>query len=147
MDTCGRDAAIKYGETVSDGWRVMLPLTEDRRARGTIRLRRGRLRDKQPFSSLLAEARSSSFRGLPQPFLLQPTRHRLSNTFAAAWRDGVLNCTSKCLWTMDVESSLAAMRAASLHTLATSAPVKPGVRAASFRAISSLSRSVFRPPK
>ena len=88
MDTCGRDATIKYGETVS-GWRVILPLTEDRRARGTIRLRRGRLRDKQPFSSRLAEARSSSFRGLPQPFLSQPVRHRLSDTFAAAWREGI----------------------------------------------------------
>ncbi len=37
------------------------------------------------------------------------------------------------------------MRAASLQTLATSAPVNPGVRAASLRDKSFLSRSVFSP--
>ena len=48
---------------------------------------------------------------------------------------------------MDSANSLAAMRAASLQTLATSAPVNPGVSAAIFRAKSSLSRSDFNPPK
>ena len=48
---------------------------------------------------------------------------------------------------MDVDKSLAAMRAASLQMLATSAPVNPGVRADNFRAKSSLSKSVFNAPK
>ena len=51
------------------------------------------------------------------------------------------------LWTIDWAKSLAAIKAASLHTLATSAPVKPGVRADSLRARSSLSTSVFNPSK
>jgi len=44
-------------------------------------------------------------------------------------------------------NSLAAIRAASLHTLATSAPVKPGVKAANLRDKSSLFNSVLRPAK
>ena len=54
---------------------------------------------------------------------------------------------SKCLLTMDVANSRAAIRAASLHTLAMSAPVNPGVKAAIFRAKSSLTKSVFNSPK
>ena len=54
---------------------------------------------------------------------------------------------SKCFRTMDSERSLAAMRAASLHTFATSAPVKPGVRAAIFFESSPLSSSVFSSPR
>ena len=43
--------------------------------------------------------------------------------------------------------NLAAMRAASLQTLAMSAPVKPGVRADIFFANSILSTSVFSGPR
>ena len=53
----------------------------------------------------------------------------------------------KCGRVMEVAPSLAAMSAASLHTLAMSAPVKPGVRAAIFLDKSTLSTSVFRLPK
>ena len=44
---------------------------------------------------------------------------------------------SKCVNFTSVARNLAAINAASLHTLATSAPVKPGVLAASFLASSS----------
>ena len=49
--------------------------------------------------------------------------------------------------TIDWAKSLAAIKAASLQTFATSAPVKPGVNADSLRASSSLSTSVFNPSK
>jgi hypothetical protein len=48
---------------------------------------------------------------------------------------------------MDVASSLAAMRAASLQTFATSAPVNPGVKADNLRASSGLFTFVFNPSK
>ena len=51
------------------------------------------------------------------------------------------------LWIMDSDNSRAAIRAASLQTFATSAPVIPGVRADNFLASSSLSTLVFRPSK
>ena len=51
------------------------------------------------------------------------------------------------LWTIDSAKSLAAIKAASLQTFATSAPVKPGVKADNFRARSSLSTLVFNPSK
>lgn len=51
---------------------------------------------------------------------------------------------SKFLRVMSVPASRAATRAASLQALATSAPVKPGVRAASFRESSTLSSVVLR---
>mmetsp|Transcript_1957 Transcript_1957/g.4381 ORF Transcript_1957/g.4381 Transcript_1957/m.4381 type:complete len:211 (+) Transcript_1957:965-1597(+) len=51
---------------------------------------------------------------------------------------------SKCSGVTAAASRRAAMRAASLHTLATSAPEKPGVRAASFLAVCSASPSSER---
>uniref|UniRef100_A0A182N998 Uncharacterized protein n=1 Tax=Anopheles dirus TaxID=7168 RepID=A0A182N998_9DIPT len=54
---------------------------------------------------------------------------------------------SKCFITIDSLRSRAAIRAASLHTFAMSAPVNPGVRAAILRAKSVLSRSVLSGPK
>ena len=54
---------------------------------------------------------------------------------------------SKCFLMILGASSRAAISAASLHTLAISAPVNPGVNAANFLPKSSLSKSVFKSPK
>ena len=54
---------------------------------------------------------------------------------------------SKCFLRIIGHKSRAAINAASLQTLAMSAPVNPGVRAANFLDKSVLSKSVFKPPR